>query len=576
MSFENLSAGKGMRAAFLFLLFFSTFSAVSAETVVINSKDWKDVYYGILYAHYHNYQVFFANSPNPAGLFNILPKDKIILIESSQPFVPNLEAQLRIKGYTLAKKIKVSSPYKELMPSGMKKFYVVEEDFPWLCLPAGALARSENAWVLIVNENNARDIAGILSKASQVIGIGRFKRSVENVLSPYFSRRVEAESKFDIAVELAKEFVKKKKVSQILITEGKYLEPELLKGHAPVLLVGSNLLPEEVVNFIKENDIKTVVAIGAQLTYVGEKIREKTNKKTSVFIKFGMSTPGISPRIYALTFFPLPKPELKLSILRVVYDPEKKKLMVQFSNNGNTGIFEFTTFRVLRNGEEVASGGDSQAAFIGAGEKIWKSYEIALSELTGNFTVEFYTAYGEDPKNLDTYLTEGGRKFAPPLVMPLEMANIRDRSKVEVLEIKYYRDAKKFGVKIKNVGDVKAVVVVKLLNVKIRGMETSLSSEPRVINPGELKEIFIPAELDEEDLKEIANIKVEVDYGEREEVIVNSAVVSLPVKVVSGSTVFYTGLGVAIVAIAVALLKFRRRYSGYAYKPARYRYKPRK
>ena len=545
--------------AFIMLL-----PAVHGEVVVINSKDWKDVYYGVLYANYNNYPVYFTNSPNPAGLFNVLPKQPVILIESNDRYIPNLESQMRLRGYNIVQKITVTNSYRDLKPEEVNSYYVVEEDFPYLSLPAGALAMANRAWVLIVNDNNVNDIASMLANAQVVVGVGNFKRSIENAISQYFDKRVTGNSKFEISAKLGEEFLKVNRIPQVIITEGNYIEVDLLKGFSPVLLVGTNLLPDEVLDFITSNGIKTVIAIGPQLTYIGEKIREKTNEKVSVLIKFGQSTPGISGEIYALSMFPLPKLELKLNILSAVYDPENKKLMIQFSNEGQTGLYEFTTFRVIKNDEEIASGGDSEAVFIGAGESVWRSYDVLLTDLTGNITVEFYTSYGESPKNLDSYLTQAG-KFGPPFSLPLKISEIKDQSKIEVLEVKYYKSSKRFGIKVKNTGNVKAVVIIKLLNVKIKGIPTSLSSSAVELEPGEVKEIYIPAELDEIDIQENSQIKIEADYGERKDVIVKSAATMLPVEAVSGIPILIIIVAIAVIGIVVFFVLKKR-------KPKQYRY----
>jgi len=548
------------------LAFFLFFPLAHGEIVVINSKDWKDIYYGILYANYNNYPVYFTNSPNPAGLFNILPKQPVILIESQEKYIPNLETQMRLKGYNIVEKITIKNSYKELKPKNIDAYYVIAEDFPYLSLPVGALAMANNAWVLIVNENNLNDVANMLSNAKYVIAVGDFKRSIENALSQYFTKRINADSKFEISIKLAEEFLKVKRVSQVIITEGKYIEPTMLEGYSPVLLVGTNLLPKEVLEFLTSNNIKTVIAIGPQLTYVGEKIRQQTNKKVAVFIKFGQSTPGISPQIYALSMFPLPKPELKLTILEAIYNPETQKLMIHFANQGNTGLYEFTTFRILRNGEEIASGGDTEAVFIGSGESIWRSYDIKLTDLTGELIIEFYTSYGESPRNLDSYLTQQG-KFGPPFSLPLKISEIKDNSQIEVLEIKYYKSSKRFGIRVKNTGNVSAFVIIKLLDVKIKGIPTSLSSKAVELKPGEIKEIFIPAELDEIDIQENSQVKIEADYGERKHAIVKSSMLLLPLETASE---FPLMLVLSLVIIAAAVIIVIRSTKS---KPYKYTYK---
>ncbi|MCD6414748.1 MAG: hypothetical protein J7L23_03955 [Candidatus Diapherotrites archaeon] len=115
-----------------------------------------------------------------------------------------------------------------------------------------------------------------------------------------------------------------------MISDGRYLEPELIpgsRGLSPVILVGPNLLPNEVTEFLLNSNIKTAVVIRNQLSVVGESIRKSTNRNTVVFIKFGMGhAAGTQMGFSALTMFPLPAYEAKLSTESVFYSPKHGKL----------------------------------------------------------------------------------------------------------------------------------------------------------------------------------------------------------------------------------------------------------
>ncbi len=535
---------------FVLFLIFLLMSPGFSKVVLVNSQDWKDVYGAIMYANYHGYNVFYANSPNPAGLFKILPKDQIILVESKdKPFVPNLEAQLKAKRYTVSEKIEVDNADLELIPSEISSFIVVEEDYPSVSVPAGAYARAINSWVLIVNDENLNDIIGKIAGAQKVIIVGNFKRNIYKAIKKYADEEIKENSKYKLAKTLGEKFLEVKKTTSIYITEGKYLEMSLLHGSAPVLFVGTNFLPDDTKNFILEHNIKTVVAIGAHLTYVGEKIREVTNKRTAVFIKFGESTPGIDPNIYALSLYPLPVPKIGLSVVEAVYDPTRKKLMIHFKNTGETGVYEFTTFRVVdEEGKEIASGGDEDVMFIGLGEDLWRSYDVKIDEFSKNLSVEVYTSYGEDPENMISYLTESG-KFGPPLQLALQIKEIKDFSQIEVLSVKYNKNAKVFLVKVKNTGTTKATVVIKLIDVKIHGIKTSLSSEPITLSPGEERDIVIRADLDEADILELNEVKLEADYGEK--IPVKFKVEKKNVEIVSGfiQYLIYGGIIVGVIIL---------------------------
>ncbi len=541
-----------------------------ATQVVINSQRWQDVYAGIYWAQLNGMNAFFLNSPNPQGLFNILPKDKnVILIESKdEPMVPNLRTLLENSGYNVDYK-SITDGSVDLMPKQINKFVVVEDDFPYAAVVAAPLAKVNNAWVLLVNNNNANKVTSILSNAKYVIGVGYFKRDIYSRIKPYISKEITGNGKFDLSVKVAEEFLKIKPTTQAVVTDGSYLENELLLGANPVLLVGKNLLPDVVMDFMKTNNIKTVVIMGSQLTYVGERIRTLSNKSISVFIKFGEATPGVSQTIYALTMFPLVSKEPTIKVVKVSYDPSQKRLYVIFKNEGSVGIFELTSLRLVANGEDIASLGDKVPVFIGAGETTAITFNVTVPAeyLDKNLTVQLYTSYGDSADNLDKYITAAG-KFGPPLAMPVNIEKIQDNSRVELEGITYYTGYRRFGIKLKNTGDVNAWVSVKLIDVVVNGIQTSLSSERiRMIKPGEEKTIYIPAQLDELDIQDNDMVHVIVTYGQRKDLLINTVDKEVELEIDRSMPVEQILLIVGVVillVIVVAFFVFRKKGTGYS------------
>lgn len=545
----------------VFLISFAIFSSSAlAKIVVINSENWEDVYAGIYYSQLNGYTPYFLNSPNPQGLFNILPRDKnILLIESEdKPFVSNLKTLLESKGYVVEVK-KVRNGDIDLIPKQISNFVVVQKDFPYNAIVAAPIAKLNTAWVLIVDSHNINSVVNILKNANKVIAIGYFSRDVNNSISPYVDEWITSTNKFKLSTLVADKYLKIRPVSQVLISDGKYLENELLLGANPVLLVGENLLPDVVMDFMKTHNIKTAVLIGSHLTYVGERIRTLSDKKISVFIKFGEATSGVSHTIYALTMFPLYTKELKLNISSVVYDPIAKKLYVEFFNPSDSGLFEFTTLRLLDGNTEIASLSDREPMFIGANEKFVDSFDLVLPAelLNKNLTAEFYTSYGDSSDNLDKYITASGR-FGPPLLLPLKIQKVTDNSNLKLVGVTYYSYYKRFGIKVSNVGNTDAYFTVKLIDVRIKGLKKSLSlDEARFVASGKEREVFIPAQLDELDLKDNPYVRVQVYYGEKEDLLVKSIDRKVELNIVNTNPItamLATPIGLSVFSIVVGVI----------------------
>ncbi len=542
----------------LYLLLIAGF----ADVMVVNSRDWADVYAAMLYASYNKLNIFYPTSTNPASLFNILPKDNILLYTvTGKELVPNLEAQLRARGYNVKAKVELRNAQLELIPSFVERFYVIERDQPELSVVVAPLAILKKAWVFVVDDENIDSVAERLKGAREVVLVGSFKRSIYEKLKPYASKEINDPSKFKLAIKIAEEFLKEKKVKSVLVTDALGLEPEFFKANVPVLLVGRNLLPDEVYDFLIRNDIESVTLVGMHLTYVGEQIRSRSNKKIKVIVKFGVATPRVSGTIYALSFFPLPKAEPKLELSWVKLDPKSFTLYIAFKNPGDIGVYELSSFSIIdEEGNELASGGDKEPVFIGAGEELVRSYKLNPIDVTKKLYLQLYTSFGSSAEALEKFLTPKD-KFSPPLVVEIKKEAVPDNAQLEVLGIKYYPNYKRIGVKLKNIGSTNAVAVVKLINIKVGGIRKSLSSEKVELKPDEEKEVFIPAELDEIDLQENNKVLVEVDYGEVSLIKSLSKSLELEVSKISLNLDVKLVIGVALIA-GVALLIFLASRSG--------------
>ena len=535
-----------------FIALLVLFSLAQAKMVVVNSQNWMDVYSGLLYAKEHGMDGYFLNTPNPEGLLNILPKGQdILLIQSSKPYVKSLQSLLMSKGYKVELK-EVTDSGLDLM-GDQKTVYVVEKDMPTAALIVAPLAKESNSWVVFVDTDNLANVIPALN-GKNVILVGYFKRSVKSALDKIANEEIIDPSKFTLSLKIADRFLSLRQTSQVLVSDGKYIEEEIFSGYSPLIVVGNNLLPDDTLEWMLDHNVKTCVLIGTQMTYIGEQIRTKSNKQIAVFIKYGQALPGTP--IYALTMMPIPSSQIKLEVVSVIYDPSQKKLYVTFKNSGNAGLFELTNLRVLYNGNEIASVGEKEPTFIGAGENYVSSYQINISPemLAKNLTVQFFTSYGETPTTMDSYLTNMG-KFGPPLTTPLQVKTINDQSELKVVEVTYYKLYSRIGVKVKNTGNVPAYFIVKLPNVIIQGVPTSLSSHVTRVLPGDEREVFIVAKMDPIDVKENSEIDVILDYGENREMLIKSIEETYTMKVESGIMTILIVAG-AVAAVIIGVVAF--------------------
>lgn len=556
--------GKILLLAFIAVL---VVPAVSS-TYLINSNNWEDVYSGMRYSFDQNQTPYSIKTPN-MGVLNVVPYGDPINILSSETdqVVSNPEARLRAADYSVGNLTTHESFTLELM-SGQQNIVVVPEDYPAASLVASNYAEVNDAWVLIVSEENLLEVENLIDDEDQVTMIGDFNREINDILRDQVDKRIVSPNKFNLSVKVARETVKKQDYSRVYITSGDFINKDVVRGRAPVLLSGTNFVPEAMQEFLLDNPehgIDSAIMLGPQMTSVAQDLNDMnitrdgktTSEQLMTFIKYGQAR-GDSNRIYSISQFPLPTGDLYLSIPRASYDPESKELFIKYWNNASTRMYQLTSFRIINSGETVARGGDEEAVFIGGSSNRTLSYKVNLSASEyENSRIEFSTTYGPSPSQLDTYLTEAGR-FSPPLTKDLAVAQISDESNLTLESLKYLENLDRFAVSVKNTGEVSAYGQVRLRNVMITGEPNSFSTEQKQIKPEEEQKFYIPAELDRIDLRQNEEVETILTYGEERGTLVNTRELSPGLEVESGIPTYAVASATLLLLLALATIYFKK------------------
>lgn len=565
-----MEKGRLLTATFFLILL----TGQTAGITVVNSQDWGDVYSGMQ----HNYEntddrPYFVRSPQATGVLRIMPEgESITIIQSEEnPMSENLEARFESNGYNVEETVEVNNANTELIPEDTEDFIIVSEDYPSASIAAAPLAETTDAWVLIASNDNLDEIQSTVSEAEgNVWMVGTFNREIEETLTSYATEKIIDSNRFNLSVKLAQEFTERNpENSRAIITGGRFLESDLIRGRHPVLLSGTNLISEPVREFLFEDpkhQIDSTIMIGNQMTSVGEDIRdrnvtrngEETEEKISVFVKYGQAR-GDSSSIYALSLFPIPQGDINLSISEVRYSPEEKEMYITYDNTGKSKMYELTSFRVMNQGEEVASGSDNEPVFLGGEDSRTVSYSVDLgAEEYRNAEVEFSTSFGETSDNLDTYLTQSD-EFSPPVRKDLTVEEVSDRSNVSLKSASYIKDLERIEVKVENTGNTTAYSSVHLMEVSVKGKEESFETGIKELGPGESESFYVPVKLDRIDVQENSEIDTAVNYGEREDLLVNLERKEIDLQVKQGPltarvTNSTTGAGVAVTLLVLAVV----------------------
>jgi hypothetical protein len=559
----------------LTILLFLTGLAASSNYAT-NSMDWTDVHAGMQYAFSQGAEeAYFARSSDASGLTTIMPKgDSVTLLESTdRPYTENLDSILESRGYNVNGTTQFEDASTELAEG--ENFIVVSESYPSAAVAVMPLAEQLDAWVIVVNNENLEATEQILQGAEgEVILAGVFRRDLMSTLGDYSTEQIIEPNKFELSVKLTERYLEEKpETERVLVTDGSKLESDLVKGDNPILISGTNLIPEPVDRFLFQNpehNHESTVMVGNEMTSVGQSISdqnitrngETTNEQMDVFIKYGQAR-GDSSQIYALSMFPLPTEDIDLRIGEVRYEPEENRLIVNYRNMGQSKMYALTTMRITNNEQEVGSAGDDNPIFISGNSTRTVEYQTNLTpEEYENARVEFSTSYGETPDNLDTYLTEEGR-FSPPVEKQIQVEKVEDNSSLEIVDAVYMTDIQRIRIDVENTGNVTTHFSAVVEGLTVRGIEEDFSTGTESVEPGETTSEYIPVELDSVDQEENDQLRTSLRYGEDSNLKVNSKEETFEFRTSSrGLTSQFTGSTTAgasvILLIVIAGLFYKR------------------
>ena len=260
------------------------------DQIVINSGEWQDVYLGTYYASLSNIDSKFVISGEQSSiLLPMLDRKKInmLLIESDRkPIVFNYQTSLESIGFNVERIFFSGTALNiELAKrANAKKFIIIDGTYGYNAISVAPYAAMENFFVIFANKDNIDILYSYLKDngVEMIIIYGYVDNVVKTRLAEFNPVTINKGSRFDNNIELLKRY---KNITRIILTNGEFIEESLISGKEPILLLGKDRVPDQVVEYIRGSGIQTGLAIGNELSVVGHLLKEKTNM--TIFLKFG-------------------------------------------------------------------------------------------------------------------------------------------------------------------------------------------------------------------------------------------------------------------------------------------------
>ncbi|HII16582.1 TPA: hypothetical protein HA361_01590 [Candidatus Woesearchaeota archaeon] len=487
----------------------------AADTIIINSKEWKDVYSGMQYGYLNETSPKFLASEQHGTLIvnDIQAAEKLIVFSSSRrPFVIGYKNTMESMGYE-ADEFLFDSLSLELAKKldTINKYVIVDGAYGYNALAVAPYAIVSKSFVLFADRANIAEVVDFLEEKSPeaVLIYGIVDREVREQLAQFSPEIINKDGdRFANNVEIVRKYKEIDDKTQVLLSNGEFIEAEIMAGSGPLLFIGNQNVPDKIREYIRESNIQVGVLIGNELVGTATTVRRQTG--ISTFVKFARSArtdQGPVAQIEGLDVFRVPKVQLSLALESATYNAITRQLEVTLRNNADVASYFKGTYTIT-SGEQEQVVGDVEPVFIESQSAKTVVYDLELIAGEEDIRARAFITYGESKDSLE---------FAINADVAVERVEINDLSAISIEKLEYSKPQREFHVFVENTGSEDAYIDTEVVDVLVIDTRRTFGSEEVIrLSPGQKKKSVIPVELEDEDLEKNPIIRVRAYYGKRE------------------------------------------------------------
>jgi hypothetical protein len=534
-------------------------AAAEPERIISNSADWTDVYSVMLYGSLIGKSATFLVSERHATiLVQSLPTGAHVWVISSRsvPYTRGYGSYLEGQGFT-AESFDYDNVNLELAKKlDTTNFIVVDPSYGYNAISVAPYAVVSKSYVLFADARTIDAVDAFLTDrgAQKVIIYGHVDRSVKTALAKYQTETINQEGdRFANNIEIVKRYEKLSGNKQVILTNGEFIEQEVMSGKEPVIFIGRNNVPDIVRKYITESNINVGVLIGNELVNTATFIRRQIG--ISVFVKFARSArePGsaIAP-VEALDMFYLPIYQLNLQIDSVTYNKATKQLEVVLRNTRDQAAYFKGTYTILNPDGSRQTVGDAEAVFIEPNS--YKAVTYLLNDLSDSATVSAYVIYGESKNSLEYVIQE---QYCLTCEKKFSQVNVIDSCNVNMTGLSYNIPRKVFNAEVTNPGNVGCYVQINLIDVMVAAEKVTYQlNDVAYLAPGEEASLKIKGALEKEDIPDNELVTAKIFYGQNKKSLVKTSTAQFPLNISTMAFSMVTVASFVMLAIILIIIVF--------------------
>ncbi len=541
----------------LLLILLSSFilPAVSADRLISNSKDWRDVYSVMVYGGIMKTkpQFLVSEKHGPLILNSIEPGEKLTSYSSEDlPYVIGYESIMENAGFE-AEDIRSDNINFYLAEQvDTTKFLIIDDVYGYNAIAVAPYAVYSGTYVLFANARNIGEVVDLLDSkgAEEIIIYGHVDREVREELENYDPEIINMDGdRFANNVEIVKKYRELNPQRQVVLTNGEFIEAEIMSGLEPVLFIGRENVPDKIKEYIQSTDIEVGVLIGNELVGTATIVRRQVG--ISTFVKFAQgarTAAGAIAQVEGLDRFPVPGVSMDLEILNVKYNKLTGMVEITFRNNAEIATYFKGTY-TLTVGDREFVFGDEEPFFIEKNGVLTMTYKVDGVDPDGEMTLKAYVIYGEAKNALEFVIDE---------TYSVSTIDVSDDAQITITKVVYDKEKGVFLIYFKNIGEVDAYVDAMLIDLMIMGEKTNIGGlELLFLMKGEEGFVVVEAELSDEDIEDNPQVRVRAHYGEREDARVKLLEGDFEISLKSWNLT--TWLPIVLILLLILLFVFGRK-----------------
>lgn len=542
----------------LFLVFLiALVPLASADTFISNSRDWRDVYSVMVYGGISDVKPRFLVSEKHGSLIlNAIPLDDHLTVftSSKEPYVIGYGSIITNAGFQSVIDTKYSNMNIEIAEEleNVTDFIVLDDAYGYNAIAVAPYAVLTKSYVIFADSTNIGDVVDLLESkdVNSLIIYGHVDREVRESLDEFNPEIINKDGdRFANNVEIVKKYMEVKPYKQVVLTNGEFIESEIMSGAEPVLFIGKENVPDKIREYIKSTDIEVGVLIGNELVGTATIVRRQVG--ISTFVKFAQgsrSSAGQISQVEGLDRFPVPSVSLSVEILSVKYNKLTGMVEITFKNNADIASYFKGTYTLNVGGEKFVFG-DEDIVFIGKKDVKTMVYKVDGVTPEGEMTLDAYVIYGESRNALEFVIDE---------TFTVSIIDVGDEAQIDITKLQYDRTTNKFLITLENMGEVDVYVAAELVDLIILGEKLTISSDETAhIKVGESVQSIVRAELSDSDLEDNPKVHVLAHYGEREGALIKIIEGDFEISIKSFD--MWTWMPVLLIVLLVLLFVFGRK-----------------